>query len=393
MLNRVSNVERTRVAFSMAGTPDRVPVHSYLGLDLLIQLLPKVDTRRDLFQSIINDPKDTIVRAQRNLGLDPIVTTYGQHLGEAEVWPNMLLPREIEHDNWVEKIITKKRGALYREVEHQISTPKGNLFYSYRIERNGSIPLNNMLGGAEPEKKLDLLRYRPSDCSEDLEPLKTMIGKIRDKAWWMHYVIGPWGLAVEVRGAEALIMDTWDRPQFVHDLMRWCTDWIQKHIIQITSLYPPSICINESWVGLGLSPRIYREFIYPYDKECVSIAQVAKSLVCYHNCGKGSNFLEDMVATGTDGLETITPASSSGDFNLADVKHRVGKKCCIMGGFDERVFSTKDINTIEEEVRRCIDAAAEGGGYILRPAGQIINARPMDIEAMCTFAHKYGSYH
>jgi hypothetical protein len=64
----------------------------------------------------------------------------------------------------------------------------------------------------------------------------------------------------------------------------------------------------------------------------------------------------------------------------------------IVGGFDDRVFEQEDAMAIKREVDRCLEAAAGNGGYILRPAGQLIHARRQDIETMCSRAHTLGRY-
>jgi hypothetical protein len=47
---------------------------------------------------------------------------------------------------------------------------------------------------------------------------------------------------------------------------------------------------------------------------------------------------------------------------------------------------------VREEVRRCLDAAMEGGGYILRSTGQLFFAKPGLIEVMCETARDLGRY-
>jgi hypothetical protein len=39
---------------------------------------------------------------QADLGLDSIITSYSQHIGEMEIWPRMLLKRTYEMSNWHE---------------------------------------------------------------------------------------------------------------------------------------------------------------------------------------------------------------------------------------------------------------------------------------------------
>jgi uroporphyrinogen-III decarboxylase len=77
---------------------------------------------------------------------------------------------------------------------------------------------------------------------------------------------------------------------------------------------------------------------------------------------------------------------------LADVKERVGDRVCLFGGFNEHVLSGDNPREVADEVKRCIDEAAEGGGYILRSTGQIFHANPGMIELMCATAREYGRY-
>jgi uroporphyrinogen-III decarboxylase len=153
-----------------------------------------------------------------------------------------------------------------------------------------------------------------------------------------------------------------------------------------------SISMNETWVGVGLAPKVYREFIQPYQAECIAAAHAAGYLVSLHNCGRGTQFLEAMIDTGPDALETITSKKTSGDFELADVKQRVGSRVCLFGGFNEHILKSDNPDDVRDEVKRCLNAAAEGGGYILRSTGQIFHSNPGMLELMCQTAREYGRY-
>jgi uroporphyrinogen-III decarboxylase len=143
---------------------------------------------------------------------------------------------------------------------------------------------------------------------------------------------------------------------------------------------------------VGLAPKVYRKFIQPYDQEGIAAAHEAGYLVSFHNCGRGTQFLEDMIDTGPDALETITSKATSGDFDLADVKQRVGQRVCLFGGFNEHILKSSNPEAVKDEVKRCIDVAAAGGGYVLRTTGQIFHAEPGMIELMGQTARDYGRY-
>jgi uroporphyrinogen decarboxylase len=386
----MNTVERVRASLAREGCPDRVPVHVYPGLDLLRQLLPQAGSRRDLLRLMRDDPRDTIVRVQQNLGLDPIVTTYSQHPGEMETWAELLAPRRLDGDGWEERIVRDPPAADGQRVEHRIKTRHGELTYAYRFDANGAVPLTHVLDGDMPEAKLERLRCRPVTTPAELAPLANMAQSVAADAWWTHYVVGPWGLAVEVRGLETLLTDLVDRPSFVHELMQWATDWITAHIAALAPYHPPSICLNETWVGIGLSPRVYRNFVQPYDRRCIAAAKAAGAFAVYHDCGRGMAILGDLMDIGPDGLETLTPASQHGDFDLTNVKQRVGDRCCLIGGFDNRAFAL-DAAAVEQEAARCL-AAAGRGGYILRPVAQVLSARLEQIETLCKYVDTAGRY-
>ena len=129
----MKTAERTRIAFQR-GTPDRVPIHCWLGLPLIKKLRRPDQSFLDLFELWIDDPMGSIVKMQQDLGLDPMITTYSQHIGEHEIWPRMLFPRPYETDTWVETFEITGSGDGWREHSHTIRTPDGDLDYSYRTE-------------------------------------------------------------------------------------------------------------------------------------------------------------------------------------------------------------------------------------------------------------------
>jgi hypothetical protein len=373
--------------------PDRVPVHCWLGLPLIERLKPQEKTTRDMFAWWIDDPVGSIVKMQADLGLDPMITTYSQMIGEVEIWPRMLLPRPFETDTWIETVEERGRGDGWYELAHSIRTPDGDLDYSYRVERGfGTSCHDFLLDGAEPERLLPAMRHFPSAELYDMSILAAMVDKVGTRAWWLHSPPAPWDLAASIRGFVNLSMDIYDRPDFVHELMRYCTDWLAVHYRRLGETGIHSIAMDDTWVGAGIDPAHYQQFVQPYDVECVQAAHDAGYLVSLHVCGRATLLLEHLADTGADAIETITSSRSSGDVDLADAKRRIGHRVCLFGGFNEHLLYETGAAGVREEVKRCLDAAMAGGGYILRSTGQIFDAKPGMIELMCETAHKYGRY-
>ncbi len=105
--------ERTRIAFKR-GIPDRVPIHCWLGLPLIRPLKPENKSMYQMLEWWIDDPLGSIVKLQEEFGLDPMITTYSQHIGEIEIWPRMLMPRPMETDTWQETFHERARGEGWR---------------------------------------------------------------------------------------------------------------------------------------------------------------------------------------------------------------------------------------------------------------------------------------
>jgi hypothetical protein len=388
----MKTAERTRIAFQR-GTPDRVPVHCWLGLPLIHKLKPEDKKMRDMFELWIDDPVGSIVQMQRDLGLDPMITTYSQHIGEHEIWPRMLFPRPLVTENWEEEISLLEQGDEYKIHGHTIRTPDGDLDYSYRTELGfGTSCHDFLLKGDEPESKLPALRHFPTGDVYDMSVLSGMTAKVGEDAWWLHHVIGPWDMAAEIRGLVDLSMDIYDRPEFVHELMRFCTDWLKTFYARLGETGIHSISMNETWTGVGVAREHFVEFMKPYEKECVTAAHEAGYMVSFHNCGRAKILLEDIADTGPDAIETLTSDRSSGDVDLADAKHRIGDRVCLFGGFNEHLLHEGDEAAVRDEVKRCLDAAMEGGGYVLRSTGQIFDAKPGMIEVMCETVRDLGRY-
>ena len=110
------------------------------------------------------------------------------------------------------------------------------------------------------------------------------------------------------------------------------------------------------------------------------------------SAGAASLLLEDLADTKPDAIETLTSNRSSGDVDLADAKRRVGDRVCLFGGFNEHLLYETDADGVREEVKRCLDAAMEGGGYVFRSTGQIFDSKPGLIEVMAETARDLGRY-
>ena len=110
--------------------------------------------------------------------------------------------------------------------------------------------------------------------------------------------------------------------------------------------------------------------------------------VVLHVCGKTSHIIEQMCATGVQGI------SVDSEVDLPSIISRVPSDVAIIGNLDP--VGTLLLGTsakVLEESRRCILDAGQAGGFVLAPGcGVPPNSPPENLEAMRDAAERYGRY-
>jgi uroporphyrinogen decarboxylase len=132
-----------------------------------------------------------------------------------------------------------------------------------------------------------------------------------------------------------------------------------------------------------ISPKLFDEFVAPYDAELIEMAHQVGQRIVYHTCGGMMPILERIAAMKPDAMETFTPPGMGGDVRLAEAKKRIGSQVCMIGGFDQfHYFVGCTSDETRAEVRRCFEAAGANGGYILSPSDHFFDA---DLDLIAAF--------
>ena len=383
----MNSQERLLIALQ-GGTPDRVPVATWLSLQLLEKITGQPP--RKFLDGFVEDPANTIIKIQEDLGLDPILITFSELEDEVIDWPRRSfrwVPEAFE--NWRVETEVTNRDSDSVAVRRTITTPEGKLFSAYRRERYQKWASEYLI---KEESDLELLKYRPDPAYLNLTPLAKLVQQVGKRGLVIHNFPGAWYEACTLRGLVTVSMDIYDRPEWLHRYLAQITAYLLKLLARLLECGLKVILLDESWVGVGLSKDVFNEFILPYDRQLVDAAQQNGVLVDYHNCGRVTAVLESMADTGADALEPLTPLTLNGDIQLAEAKKRVGDRIALYGGFNERVLMSDNIEDVKREVQRCIDEGATGGGYAIRCAGQIFEAKLKNVEVMTREAHRYGQY-
>jgi len=197
----------------------------------------------------------------------------------------------------------------------------------------------------------------------------------------------PWTFWILERGVDGFT-DPYDYPRKMDEFTEWYTDYIIRYI-KYFDRYNPDMYwvhgVNDSFAG----PKFLKKYVYRFIKK---IRKETKTYLKHFISGNVSKFLEKEAESGIDILETLEPPPIA-DVNLKDAKKRIGKEVVLSGNLDPiNILGKGNIKQIEEEVKRCLYDAAEGG-YIFSTADQITHLTPYEnVEAMVSAVKKFGRY-
>ncbi|WP_273325878.1 uroporphyrinogen decarboxylase family protein [Vallitalea guaymasensis] len=138
--------------------------------------------------------------------------------------------------------------------------------------------------------------------------------------------------------------------------------------------------------------HIMDEVAFPYYKIAVEEIKKHKDVpVFLHTDGNINNVLGKITDCGFDGLQSLQPSAG---MEIEQVKKDFGKDLCLMGNIDlDYVMTFGSVQEVEETIKRTIDIAASGGGFILSTCNILVDVIPPENAlAMYNTAHNYGIY-
>lgn len=146
--------------------------------------------------------------------------------------------------------------------------------------------------------------------------------------------------------------------------------------------------------GTFLPPYIMHEIVYPFYRNAVKEIKGYKDLpIVFHSDGNLNTVLDDIVACGFDGLQSIQPSAG---MNIKSIKEKYGSDLCLWGNIDlDYIMSFAPPEEVKQNVKETIRIAGEGGGFILSTCNTMIDSIPeenvmamMDAATECSYRYK-----
>jgi uroporphyrinogen decarboxylase len=365
------------------GTPDRLPVTTH---HVMLSFLEK-------YMGGIPYPEFF-----NRFGMDAWtwIVPYRPNPAKGEYFdPNQLSVHPLDHtrrvisDSW--RIETETLpDPEYRTTRYNFVTPRGALSMVLQGNEYTDWVVEPLI---KEKRDIDLLADYMTHPTVDVTKVNQAADLFGERGLVRGHICyfdvygqpGCWQDAVELVGTERLIMETYDDPEWVHELIRILQ---ARKKTFIRSLQGARYDVLELGGGAAsstvISPKLFDKFVAPYDSELIALAHEVGQRIVYHTCGGMMPILERIADMQPDAMETFTPVEMGGDVRLAEAKARIGDRVCMIGGFDQfHYFVGCTPEQTRAEVRRCFEAAGGNGGFILSPSDHFFEA---DLALLDAFA-------
>ncbi|MCP4166346.1 MAG: hypothetical protein GY759_10685 [Chloroflexi bacterium] len=207
-------------------------------------------------------------------------------------------------------------------------------------------------------------------------------------------VFSPLTYYMELFGYADALMTLIKDPGKVHALLERLTPASVAWGVAQAKRGVDAVLISSAFVGGPfLSPKMYREFVVPYEKQVAAAIKAEGVPVYTHTCGSIGKILDLMVETGTMGIDTMDPPPL-GNTELAYAKEKVGKKVFLKGNMNSvELLAAKTEEAVIAHASERIRDGKPGGGYILSTACSVSPLMaPWKLELFTPLAEEIGRY-
>lgn len=192
--------------------------------------------------------------------------------------------------------------------------------------------------------------------------------------------------ACSLMGMEEALAAMLLRPAVFEAVLERVTAHVEEHCRRFLASAGGGVdilCIGDDFAtqrGLAMQPDLWRRFLKQRLARIFAVGRQAGKPVWFHSCGDVTAVLPDLIDIGMDVWETVQLHALP--LSARDLKREYGRHIAFFGGVNTQRLPRASPAEVAEEVRNCIEALGEGGGYICGPDHHV---KP-DVPAAVTLA-------
>lgn len=206
--------------------------------------------------------------------------------------------------------------------------------------------------------------------------------------------------AQQLRGYANFLIDLLANPDIARAIMQNLAEAFMARFDRYAETVGPFVQVISVNDDLGtqeapqISPELYRKMIKPYHSMLYQhIKKKWPGRLFLHSDGAISPLIPDLIEAGVDILNPIQ--YSAKDMELSRLKKTFGRDLVFWGGGcdTQKVLPLGSPAEVRDEVRRCIEQLAPGGGFVFCQVHNILaDVPPENIAAMYEAVAEYGAY-
>ena len=194
-------------------------------------------------------------------------------------------------------------------------------------------------------------------------------------------ITGPFTLALHLKGT-SIFMDMYDKPDEVHELLRFCTEVAEK----MANMYIDAGCdviASVDPMTSQISPRAFKKFVTPYATELFEAVRRREAFSSFFVCGHAQKNVEVMCQCKPDNISV--------DENIPlDFVKEMAQKYEISFGGNMQLTVVLLMGNEDDAKRHAIETMDLGGqtGFILAPGCDLPSAVPPEnLKAVADVVH------